>query len=316
MPVHYQLSSKDVILYFLLLPPVEDYEMKLLGGTSQIKIDVIMNDFESSMKNLKKSEMNVVKKMKTNLRKIFDQNEEAINSKFKRLEALLSGLSRKNVKIQLQLSELKNYSAKLGSENAKLKGNFGLLQENSIPKETHKRCLIGLSEEKRKYESLSPKVSKLKNIIEFIKDTELFKLIQTYKSYKNLYNLKLSNEKSLQITIQREKIKVSRLSKNLKQLSLECKAFRNVKENLDKSLSLNAKLKSEADECYTQRLLCASQNRHQKKTIRSLGNFFSYLLERLGEVQAGVRHFQAARQQCQSSAQGCIPWYSTGSQWT
>ena len=297
MPLHYQLiCSKDFILYFLLLPPVEDYEMKL-GGTNRIKIDVIMNDFESSMKNLKKSEMNVVWKMKTNLRKIFDQNEEAINSKLKKLEALLSGLSRKNVKIQLQLSELKNHSAKIDSENAKLKENFGLLQENSIPKETHKRCLIGLSEEKRKYESLSPKVSKLKNIIEFIKDTELFKLIQTYKSYKNLYNLKLSNEKSLQITIQREKIKVSRLSKNLKQLSLECKAFRNVKENLDKSLSLNAKLKSEADEWYTQRLLCAGQNRHQKKTIRSLGNFFTYLLERLGEVQAGVRHFQAARQQ-------------------
>ena len=114
---------------------------------------------------------------------------------FQNLCTEISNLQDKNNKLETanKKSETKiNYLI-----NIQQRTNIELEQtkQNCVKKSTLKKCQENLLDEKRKYQAIELKIFQINKSFQVIKSSVVYKLIQAYKTYRNLYNIKVQNEK-------------------------------------------------------------------------------------------------------------------------
>ena len=114
---------------------------------------------------------------------------------FQNLFTEISNLKDKNNKLETanKKSETKiNYLI-----NIQQRTNIELEQtkQNCVKKSTLKKCQENLLDEKRKYQAIELKIFQINKSFQVIKSSIVYKLIQAYKTYRNLYNIKVQNEK-------------------------------------------------------------------------------------------------------------------------
>ena len=114
---------------------------------------------------------------------------------FQNLLTEISGLQDTNIKLETANKKLEtkiNYLI-----NIQQRTNIELEQtkQNCVKKSTLKKCQENLLDEKRKYQAIELKIFQINKSFQVIKSSVVYKLIQAYKTYRNLYNIKVQNEK-------------------------------------------------------------------------------------------------------------------------
>ena len=225
----------------------------------------------------------------------------------------LSSVREENAKMKFAMESLRVQNNKMGSENKKLEQKISYLvssqqkmqfklretQQKSVSKSSLKKCEANLVYGKQKYLAVFPNVQRIKESFQSIKSTVFLKLIQAYKTYRNLYKIKVQAENKqrqsigkFKLAAKRQKIGFKKLEK-LITLSLgrqeEC-------TQTHKNLSLAWKAANRHKSLvFSQRddlRFCQSQHLVHKKLLSSSNNFYLYLLKRLSQIGEGIRHLK------------------------
>ena len=93
-----------------------------------------------------------------------------------------------NKKLETKINYLINIQQRTNIELEQTK-------QNCVEKSTLKKCQENLLDEKRKYRAIELKIFQINKSFQVIKSSFVYKLIQAYKTYRNLYNIKVQNEK-------------------------------------------------------------------------------------------------------------------------
>ena len=226
----------------------------------------------------------------------------------------LSSVREENAKMKFAMERLRVQNNKVESENKKLEQKISYLvsaqqkmqfrlretQQKSVSKTSSlKKCGANLVYWKQKYLAVFPNVQRIKESFQSIKSTVFLKLIQAYKTYRNLYKIKVQAENKRRQSIGKFKLAAKRQLIGFKKLEKLITLSMERQEECTqthKNLSLAWKAANRHKSLvFSQRddlRFCQSQHLVHKKLLSSSNNFYLYLLKRLAQVGEGIRHLK------------------------
>ena len=235
------------------------------------------------------------------------QNEKAENSKkleksankLEQISVLFSSLKAENSRVKEENQELKKNieSAKVAQRNMKLEVEE--LKEDCVKKTSLSSCLKELQSEKENYRGLFPQVSKLQTIIESIRSSEISKLVKGYKIYKDMYKKHLKIDSKNQMAIRRyhrlileEQKKVMKIGGMVKARFGGEDSCDSMRRGLSTALKAVRKYKSSVESQEDELAYCRNQSDQYERVLRSTNTFYSYLLQKIGQVSGGIHHLK------------------------
>ena len=225
----------------------------------------------------------------------------------------LSSVQKENAKMKFAMESLRVQNNKMGNENKKLEQKISYLvsaqqkmqfklretQQKSVSKSSLKKCEANLVYGKQKYQAVFPNVQRIKESFQSIKSTVFLKLIQAYKTYRNLYKIKVQAENKRRQSIGKFKLAAKRQQIGFKKLEKLITLSLGRQEECTqthKNLSLAWKTANRHKSLvFSQRddlRFCQSQHLVHKKLLSSSNNFYLYLLKRLSQIGEGIRHLK------------------------
>ena len=282
------------------------------------------NDYLRILQNLKKSfssirdlEVETLNNFTTEYRKIINEASVSVNFEVSKLKQIIIGLQNEKAQNTKELENtrqsyfsLQKQSSQIKKENEKLRKNIESdkiarrnirrelqeLKADCTEKSSLDSCEKELRSEKGKYDGLFPQISQIGQSSQSIKK-DISKLIQGFKSYKNLYQQQLKKNQKNQVEIRKyhnliliEKKKVIKLGEMVKSSVSRQDSCQTMRKSLSSALQAVRKYKSAAESQEDELGYCEKQNAEYKKVLRSTNTFYSYLLQKSSLLTAGIRH--------------------------
>ena len=275
------------------------------NGSSQVgfqqhlenKLFESFSSFErtSTSVGMKKNDfIQALNELKDNVRKSrIIENNAFINFSIE-FERLLNDSSvtslRQNNKIQSIILTLREQNKNLLQDNHKLRHQMTSLlslqkncqvklenmNQNCITKVSHQQCLSSLNSIHQKYEQVYPKVSSINKSLYIVKTNLISKLLQAYKTYKNLYNIKVQAVQEENISLKRyktvanlEMAKFTQLENRLKMFLLKYNDCTKDKSNWSKAVNVAKSYKSLLFSRQEELEFCQSQHNSHKNILRN-----------------------------------------------
>ena len=161
----------------------------------QNKFLKIFHEMTDSFKVTRKLEIDALKKFATDFDKILSNVTLSSQRELTKFQSAILQLRDKNDNLRENNQKLEQKIKFLLTDAEKAKIKADQLREDCVTKSSYRKCEINLLNEKRKYQTIVPKVSQINKSFQTIKSSLIFKLIQAYKTYKNLYNIKVRKDK-------------------------------------------------------------------------------------------------------------------------
>ena len=178
--------------------------------------------------------------------------------------------------------------------------------ENSIAKQKERSMQKKAKEQKQLTDSLSQDVALfltnfekllhnyfgIKSDFQHAKDAKNYELSRLKTDLGNVHKgvRRLYDEFSSKIKT--EQVRVTKISERFKQLKTECGANENLRGSLETALSVSEKYKSQLERDQTHLYRCHGQHYRDKKVLKSVASFYTYLLQKLATLSAGIHHLK------------------------
>ena len=273
---------------------------------------------KNSFSSIRDLEVETLNNFTTEYRKIINEASLSVNFEVSKLKEIIIGLQNEKVQNSQELKNIRQSYSSLQKQNSLIKNENEELLKNiasdkvakiNIRKELEEvksdctekssldSCLEELRSEKGKYEGLFPQISQIGQSFQSVKTTDISKLIQALKTYKNLYQLQLESNKKNQVEIRKyhnlilkEKKKVIKLGEMVKSSVSSQDSCESMRKSLSGALQAVRKYKSAAESQEDELGYCEKQNAEYKKVLRSTNTFYSYLLQKTSQLTDGIRH--------------------------
>ena len=278
----------------------------------------ILQNLKRSFSNIRDLEVETLNNFTKDYRKIINETSLSVNFEVSKLKEIIIGLKNEKVRNSKELENirqtylsLQKQNSLMKTENEKLMRNIesDKVEKTNIRKELEEAkadcaekssldsCLEEVRSEKDKYEGLFPQISQIGRSFQSIKTTDISKLIQALKTYRNLYQLQLENNQKNQVEIRKyhglilkEKKKVIKLGEMVKSSVSSQDSCESIRKSLSSALQAVRKYKSAAESQEDELGYCEKQNAEYKKVLRSTNTFYSYLLQKTSQLRDGIRH--------------------------
>ena len=214
------LSTLRTIIVTEGKPKIEDRSITSLTINKKTGNEnmTILQNLKKSFSSIRDLEVETLNNFTTEYRKIMNEASLSANFTISKLKKIIIGLQNEKVQNSKELENirqsywsLQKQSSQIEKENEELKKNIESdmiarikikkeldeVQADCTEKSSLDSCEEELRSEKEKYDGLFPQISQIGQSSQSIKK-DISKLIQGFKSYKNLYQQQLKKNQSLQ----------------------------------------------------------------------------------------------------------------------
>ena len=270
-----------------------------MAAISNGSFQKIFDGLRNSFRVTRKIENDAFQKFVKDFESLFRDSLSAVREKNSKMKFAMESLRVQNNKMESENKKLEQKISYLVSAQQKLQFKLGETQQRSVSKSSLKKCESNLVYEKQKYQAVFPNVLRIKESFQSIKSTVFLKLIQAYKTYRNLYKIKVQAENKRRQSIGKFKLAAKRQLIGFKKLEKLVTFSLGRQEGCTqthKNLSLTWKAANRYKSLlFSQRddlRFCQSQHSVHKKLLSSSNNFYLYLLKRLSQIGEGISHLK------------------------
>ena len=277
--------------------------IKLLDGQmaaiSNRSFQKILDGFRNSFQVSRKIENDAFHKFAKEFEKLYKESLSSVLEENARMKFAVASLRVQNNKIESENKKFEQKISYLVSAQQKLQFKLEETKQRTVSKSSLRKCEANLVYEKQKYQAVIPSLRQIKESFQSIKSTVFLKLIQAYKTYRNLYKIKVQAERKRKESIGKFKLAAKRqligFKKLEKVMTLSLSRQRECSETRKNLSSLRTAAKGYKSLLFSQRddlNFCQSQHSVHKKLLSSTNNFYLYLLKRLSQIGDGIRHLK------------------------
>ena len=182
-------------------------DLSLLGDGGQLTmqsdnqaVSRILNSLASSFKLSRESENQALKNMASEFETLLRQVSASVLRENARLKAAEAETRGENNRIKSENKKLEQRITSLISSQQKLTFQMEEFKHNSVSKSSLKKCEVDLVHERKSYQAVIPKLQDLKRSFQSSR-SPISKIIQAYKTYKNMFQLKQQSCKKNEMLI-------------------------------------------------------------------------------------------------------------------
>ena len=271
-----------------------------MAAISNRSFQKILDGLRKSFQVTRKIENDALKKFAKELESLFKDSLSSVQEEKAKMKFAMESLRVQNSKMVSENKKLEQKIAYLVSAKQKLQFKLGETQQKSVSKSSLKKCESNLVYERQKYQAVFPNILRIKESFQSIKSSVFLKLIQAYKTYRNLYKIKVQAENKrrqsigkFKLAAKRQLIGFKKLEKLIsfslgKQEVLCTQNHKNLSQAWKSAKRYKSLLLTQGDDLR----FCQSQHSIHKKLLSSSNNFYLYLLKRLSQIGEGIRHLK------------------------
>ena len=270
-----------------------------MAAISNRSFQKILDGLIKSFQVTRKIENDALKKFAKELESLFKASLSSVQEEKAKMKFAMESLRVRNGKMVSENKKLEQKISYLVSAQQKLQFKLGETQQRSVSKSSLKKCESNLVYERRKYQAVFPNVLRIKESFQSIKSSVFLKLIQAYKTYRNLYKIKVQAENKriqsigkFKLAAKRQLIGFKKLEKlisfSLGKQEVCTQNHKNLSQAWKSAKRYKSLLLTQGDDLR----FCQSQHSVHKKLLSSSNNFYLYLLKRLSQIGEGIRHLK------------------------
>ena len=301
---NFTTSKKTSVEYLEILQKLK----KTFSNIRDLEVAALNNFTIDYRKVINEASMSVnfeVSKLKQIIRSLqsersqYSQKLEKSANKLEKISQLFFSLKEENSQVKKENNELKRNieSVKVAHRNMKLE--LEKISEDCIEKTSLDFCQKELQLEKNKYRRFFPQVSELQMAVQTMATAGLSKLIKEYRNYKTLHQTHLETDRKNKLAIRKyheliiaEQRKVLRIGGLMKARLAGQDSCQSMRRSLTTALTAVREYKASVASQQDELAYCHNQNDQYERVLRSTNTFYSYLLQKIGQVTDGIHHLK------------------------